>query len=201
MEVKQRCQVSVLFTWTLGNVKVCFVWPQVRTISFLTLAWFTWLPLTLPLSVSALNQRPLCVCLANAKSISQSLSSSILLHSLSPAVLFQRVSVNRAFAEAVFLFAQTTPRSQAQIWFYKRACLGLVDIISTRQSFFSQSHSLWALHLHLDQYFPNPELLGWPRVISWLPMLPAGEVRGQMAVWIWSCDQITLLGGAFRYSL
>lgn len=44
----ERCQVSLLFTWTQGNVKVCLVWPQVRTISFLTQSWFTWPPLTCP---------------------------------------------------------------------------------------------------------------------------------------------------------
>lgn len=59
----ESCQVAVLFTWTLGNVKVCLVWTEVRTTSFLTPAWFTWPLLILPLSVSALNQSPLCVWL------------------------------------------------------------------------------------------------------------------------------------------
>lgn len=34
----ESVQVSVLLTWTLGNVKVCLVWSRARTISFLTSA-------------------------------------------------------------------------------------------------------------------------------------------------------------------
>lgn len=80
----ERCQVSVMFTWTLGNVKVCLVWPQVRTISFLTPAWFTWPPLTLPLSVSALNQSPLCVWLMQRAFLWACLLQSSLTLILSP---------------------------------------------------------------------------------------------------------------------
>lgn len=179
----ERCQVSVLFTWTLGNVKVCLVWPQVRTISFLTQTWFTWPPLTLPLSVSALNQRPLCVWLMQraflwACLLQSSFTVILSLFSFNgplwKSFCWSRLSVCTANSEVpssnmVLCESLSWPRL-------------LVDIISTRQSFFSQSHSLWTLHLHWDQYFPNPELLGWPRVISWLPMLPAWEVKGQMAV-------------------
>lgn len=174
-------QVSVLFTWTLGNVKVCLVWTQVRTISFLTLVWFTW-PL-LPLSVSALNLRPLCVWLMQRAFLGACLLQSSFTLALS-LVLFQWASMKGAFAESVSVCTANSevPSSNMVLRVSLSRPLLLVDIISTLQSFFSQSHSLWSLHLHWDQYFPNPQLLGWPRVISWLPMLPAVEVKGQMAV-------------------
>lgn len=75
----ESVQVSVLFTWTLGNVKVCLVWSRARTISFLTSAWFTWPLLALYSSVSVLKQRPRCVWLMQ-RAFSPTLSSSIPLH-------------------------------------------------------------------------------------------------------------------------
>lgn len=133
----ERCQVSVLFTWTLGNVKVCLVWPQVRTISFLTPAWFTWPPLTLPLSVSGLNQRPLCVWLMQRAFLwACLLQSSFSLCPLSMGLCeksfcWSRLSVCTANSEV--------PSSNMVLRESLSRPLLLVDIISTRQSFFSQS--------------------------------------------------------------
>lgn len=117
----ESSQVSMLFTWTLGNVKVCLGWTQVRTISFLTLTWFTWPLLTLPLSVSALNLRSLCVWLmqraflwARLLQSSFTLTLSLPLSSFN-GPLWKELLLNPS------LFAQSTLRSQAQIWFYSSA--------------------------------------------------------------------------------